>query len=224
VTEPGWIPAPAGGLGYRLREGANKHVPPIVMLHGLSGDEKVMWVLEAVLPKGGLVASPRGLYPLPDGGYRWKARSAGYRSSVSDFVPAVKALVRTVEDLEQRTGMDRRRLVLLGFSQGAGVAFAAAALSALRPAALVALAGYLPEGDVRSLAGLQVYWGHGLRDDMIPIERARSGVERLREVGAVVNFCETDVGHKLGVECARDLRTWMSGLNSLPAEGSHRDP
>lgn len=224
MTDPRWVSATAGGLGYRLREGVNKNVPPIVMLHGLSGDEKVMWVLEGVLPEGGLVASPRGLYPLPDGGYQWSSRTTSYRSSLSDFEPAVEALVRTVEDLEQRAGMDRRRLVLLGFSQGMGLAFASAALSALHPAALVALAGYLPEGDVRSLADLQVYWGHGLRDDMIPIDRARSGVERLRDVGAVVNFCEADVGHKLGVECARDLRTWMSGLYSLPVADPHRDP
>jgi phospholipase/carboxylesterase len=224
VTDPRWVSAPAGGLGYRLREGVNKHVPPIVLLHGLSGDENVMWVLEGVLPAGGLVASPRGPYPLPQGGYRWKARSAGYRSSLSDFAPAIDALVRTVEDLEQRTGMDRRRLVLLGFSQGAGLAFASVALSALHPAGLVVLAGYVPEGDVRGLSGLQIYWGHGLRDDQIPIERARSDVERLRGAGVTVHFCEADVGHKLGVECARGLRTWMSGLYSFPVDEPHTDP
>ena len=46
----------------------------MILLHGLGGNEDVMWVLETALPPGGLVAAPRGTFPSVAGGYSWSAR------------------------------------------------------------------------------------------------------------------------------------------------------
>ena len=200
---------------YRLRVGVEPEVPPVIMIHGKGGDEKAMWVLEGVLPKGGSVASPRGPYLLSEGGYQWKESTTGEWPSIMDFAGAGEALLRMVDDLEIRFGLDRTHLVFMGFSQGAALAFAGAALGMLHPAALISLAGYLPEGDVNLLRGSRVFWGHGLRDDLVPITRARKDVAKLRSVGADVHYCETDIGHKLGVECARGLNLWLSEKFSL---------
>ena len=209
------IPGEAGGLVYLLRVGEDPSVPPVIMLHGKGGDEKVMWVLEGVLPKGGLVASPRGPYPLPEGGYQWKESTNGEWPSIMDFARASEALLRMVDDLVRRFRLDRDHLVLMGFSQGAALVFAGAALGMLHTAALISLAGYVPEGDIHLLHGSRVFWGHGLRDDLVPIERARDDVARLRDVGADVDYCETDIGHKLGVECAHGLNIWLNGQFSI---------
>jgi phospholipase/carboxylesterase len=195
---------------YRLRVGVDPEIPPVIMIHGKGGDEKAMWVLEGVLPKGGMVASPRGLYLLSEGGYQWKESTKREWPSIIDFKGAGEALLGMVDDLERRFELDRAHLVLMGFSQGAALAFAGVALDILHPTALISLAGYLPEGDVNLLRGLRVFWGHGLRDDLVPITRAREDVARLRSVGAEVHYCETDIGHKLGVECARGLNLWLS--------------
>lgn len=200
---------------YRLRIGVDPEVPPVIMIHGKGGDEKAMWVLEGVLPKGGIVASPRGPYLLSEGGYQWKESTKGEWPSILDFVGAGEALRRMVDDLERRFGLDRTHLVFMGFSQGAALAFAGAALGMLHPAALISLAGYLPEGDVNLLRGSRVFWGHGLRDDLVPITKAREDVAKLRNVGADVHYCETDIGHKLGVECARGLNLWLGEQFSL---------
>ncbi|HEY42660.1 MAG TPA: hypothetical protein G4O11_01630 [Anaerolineae bacterium] len=215
MTEPRFIPGHADRLAYRVRVGIDPEVPPVIMIHGKGGDEKVMWVLEGVLPEGGLVASPRGLYLLSEGGYQWKESRNRSWPIISNFARAGEALLRTVDDLERRFGLDRTRLVLMGFSQGAALAFAGAALGMLHPAALVSLAGYLPEGDIDLLQGSHVFWGHGLQDDLVPITRAREDVARLRTIGAEVHYCETDIGHKLGVECARGLNLWLSDRFSL---------
>ena len=215
MTEPKFIPGHADSLVYRVRVGVEPGVPPVIMIHGKGGDEKVMWVLESVLPEGGLVASPRGLYHLSEGGYQWKESTDRTWPTVSNFARAGEALLKTVDDLEERFGLDRDRLVLMGFSQGAAMAFAGVALGMLHPAALVSLAGYLPEGDIDLLRGSHVFWGHGLQDDLVPIARAREDVEKLMAVGAEVNYCETDIGHKLGVECARGLNRWLSVRFSL---------
>ncbi len=210
MTESKVIPGDAGGLVYLVRVGEDPTVPPVIMLHGKGGDEKVMWVLEGMLPEGGLVSSPRGLYPLSMGGYQWKESTHGDWPSIMDFGRAAEALLRMVDDLERRYEFDRNQLVVMGFSQGAACAIASAALGLLNAAALVSLAGYVPKGDIHLLHRTKVFWGHGLRDDLVPIERAREDVVRLRNIGAEVDFCETDIGHKLGVECARGLDLWLS--------------
>ncbi len=83
------------------------------------------------------------------------------------------------------------------------------------PAVLISLAGYIPEGDIHLLQGSQVFWGHGLQDDLVPIGRAREDVARLQNVGVDVHYCETDIGHKLGVECAHGLNLWLREQFSL---------
>jgi predicted esterase len=78
---------------------------------------------------------------------------------------------------------------------------------------VVSLAGFVPDGfEVRAgarLAGVPVYWGHGTKDDQVPVQRARRDVSRLRQAGLDVTYCEADVGHKLGADCLRGLKGWF---------------
>lgn len=202
-------PAPPGGVPYLLREGRREDGRLILLLHGYTGDERVMWALAHTLPETATVASLRGLYPAAMGGYQWAEKHGGLEAGVEDFQAAAAAVRAVEEALSEASSMSDGVLYLVGFSQGAAVAFAAAALETLRPQGIVSLAGFLPTGDVQGLRGMRVFWGHGRRDELVPIERARADVERLRLGGAQVHFCEADVGHKLGAECTRGLVQWF---------------
>ncbi|NIS83539.1 MAG: hypothetical protein GTO14_25830, partial [Anaerolineales bacterium] len=127
-----------------------------------------------------------------------------------EFDPAVEALLHMLEDYEGRIKQATGALVLMGFSQGAALAFAAATREELEPTAIVSLAGFLPEGEYLDLNGVPVYWGHGVRDQLVPVEMAREGVARLERFGADVQYCEADVAHKIGLECARGLKLWLT--------------
>jgi predicted esterase len=50
------------GLIYRVRHGQPQGAL-VVMLHGLSGDENVMWIFDHALPREATVIAPRALYP-----------------------------------------------------------------------------------------------------------------------------------------------------------------
>jgi predicted esterase len=76
------------------------------------------------------------------------------------------------------------------------------------------LAGYLPRALRPLPRGTPVFWSHGAQDERIPIGTARHGADQLRSSGALVDFCETQGGHKVGVECLRALRGWFVGLAS----------
>lgn len=208
---------PASGLHYRLRPASEPTDPSFLLLHGLTGNEDVMWVIEGALPGRGLVAAARGLYPYGDGGYSWVEPSAVGRQSLAATQEAAHAVERWVQNLQESHDLAAGRVVPIGFSQGSGLAFALAERGRLQPAGVVALAGFLPSGTYRNLNGLSVFWGHGTRDEMVPVSQARQEVVRLRKLGAHVHFCQADVGHKVGVECMRGLEDWLAGC--LPDGG-----
>jgi phospholipase/carboxylesterase len=200
------------GLVYRYRNGNGDSGPTIILLHGLGGDENSMWILEQSLPTVGLKIAPRALYQMDGNGYSWvENRLQGWPTAM-DFESSVEAINNLVVELEAEAALNREELFLMGFSQGAALAFTAAADPRLQPKAVIAAAGFLPKGHFSEFSGLPIFWGHGSRDEWVPIERARSDAILLRDFGAKIHFCETDVGHKLGTECLNGLQDWMEGL------------
>ena len=210
MMEPILIDSPPGGVAVRLLQPEDPEGLHILMLHGWSGDEKVMWVLQTVLPENAFIVSARGMYPLPLGGYHWSESPTSTEVGFEDFNPAIQSLQVTLGDLRSRFGFGDGQLLLMGFSQGAALAFSAVR-QGIQASGVIALAGFVPLGDLSGLGGLPVFWGHGLRDELVPVERAREDVKRLLDQGVEIQYCETDVGHKLGIECTRGLKVWLQG-------------
>lgn len=210
MTKPILIESPPGGVAVRLLQPEALEGLHILMLHGWSGDEKVMWVLQSVLPEDAFIVAARGIYPLPLGGYHWSESPTSTDVGFEDFDPAISSIRVTLKDLKSRFGFGDGRLLFMGFSQGAALAFSAAR-KGIQASGVIALAGFVPFGELRGLSELPVYWGHGLRDELVPVDRAREDVKRLLDHGVEVQYCETDVGHKLGIECTRGLKEWLRG-------------
>jgi phospholipase/carboxylesterase len=157
-----------------------------------------------------MVVAPRAPHEQRQGGYLWNPSIRAWPPSVSEFAEGVNLLEELFEYLEQEYEFGRDRLILMGFSNGTAMSFAAAMTPiSPPPAGIIAISGHLPEGDLSPLIGIPVYWGHGTRDAFIPIDSARMDVESLRQEAVPVTFCEADVGHKLGAECLKNLRSWF---------------
>jgi phospholipase/carboxylesterase len=194
---------------YRIRPGIDPTLPLVIMLHGWTGDENAMWVFDKVLPRTWWIAAFRGLYPLSSGGFSWTPESSNADPGVSDYGSSVSALQHTIVDIDSQFKLGREPVVLMGFSQGAALAFSVPSLANWKPDAIVSLAGFMPGDAAFDGRGLPVFWGHGIRDEIVSIDTARENVGHLRNVGAQVQYCEADVGHKAGVECARGLKPWL---------------
>lgn len=182
----------------------------MVLLHGLTGDEDVMWGLEPVIPPSARVLSPRAPFPFAGGGYSWVDPAEGPTPPMSAFREPASALAGWIEAAGGQG--PSRPLVLMGFSQGSAIALSAVAFGVLHPAAVVVMAGLLPAGELPALDALPVFWSHGRLDELIPVVRARRDVERLTAARAHVTYCEAEVGHKLGAECLKGVRTWLADL------------
>lgn len=220
MSKPLTRPGPRGGTPSWIKSSPSASFPSVMMLHGRSGDESSMWILESVLPEGAMVVAPRGLFPLPEGGFGWSSGEASIETPKEDYGESIHALLRVLAELETEQGLNPSKLFLVGFSQGAAIAFSMVGQRLIRPAGVVSLAGFMPRGKLDGLEGIPIFWGHGLKDESVPVSRARDDVQHLRDLGAIVEYCEEDVGHKLGLACTRGLKTWINTQAHEPVRHS----
>jgi phospholipase/carboxylesterase len=187
--------------------------PVFVLLHGWTGDENAMWVFTSNLPKDAWILAPRGLYPADSEGFSWQLLQDQAFPKIDAFHPAVEALagLLTAANFPQA---DWSQMRLVGFSQGAALAYAFALYHPERVQALAGLAGFMPEGaaalaSARPLQGKKAFLAHGIQDELVPVERARQAARTLEQAGAQVTYCEDDVGHKLSAACFRGLQAFF---------------
>jgi phospholipase/carboxylesterase len=213
------------GLIYRVRHG-QPHDALIVMLHGLSGDENAMWIFDHALPRDATVIAPRALYASEFGGYSW-ARSV-VRDDLDDvdYQAALEVLPCFVDETIALYEVDPRRVILVGFSQGAALSYAYSLRHPESLRGVIALAGFLPRpstaplhgsahalpaerGRARRDAALHYLIIHGTHDEAVPIERAREARSMLEARGAHVEYHEHRVGHKVSAQGMKEIAWWI---------------
>jgi phospholipase/carboxylesterase len=186
--------------------------PVLIMLHGWTGDEDSMWVFAPRLPKTCLMIAPRGLYTTMTNGYSWHPDIAETWPSINDFQPAVDRIFKAISSSNFPYG-DFSQLHLIGFSQGAAIAYSMAITEPERIASVAGLSGFLPDNtsgwlSAQRLNDLPIFIAHGTEDNWVPIEKARLSVDLLERAGAEVIFCEDHVEHKLSAKCFRGLEVF----------------
>jgi phospholipase/carboxylesterase len=193
---------------FRFRPSFTSPCRLLVMLHGWTGDENSMWVFARKLPQHLAILSPRGLFPAQGAGYSWREIKPdnGLLPGMDDLHPSASALIDFIDGWTETKKINADQFDLIGFSQGAALAFAVAILYPERIRSLAALSGFLPKGGgemltTHTLAGKKIFISHGRQDEMVPVNLSRRAANLLEISGAKVTYCETDGGHKVSVEC-----------------------
>ncbi|MBI3370183.1 MAG: alpha/beta fold hydrolase [Betaproteobacteria bacterium] len=116
---------------------------------------------------------------------------------------------------EGARGVEPRRIVLAGFSQGGAIALHCGLRCPSRLAGIMALSTYLPlAGTVEvernpANAGLPILMVHGQQDEMIGIGRARSSRSALEALGYSLEWREYPMGHSVCVEEIAAIADWL---------------
>jgi phospholipase/carboxylesterase len=141
-------------------------------------------------------------------------------SSLEQLRPAAEALIQLVDAYQLSAGIDasperRRRIDLMGFSQGAAMSNLLAFLYPQRIRKTGILAGFTPSGLEELIAqhpleGKPFFVTHGTKDETVSIDQARASIEILKQAGAQVTYCEGEVGHKVSLNCLRALRSFLA--------------
>jgi phospholipase/carboxylesterase len=203
-------------LAYRSREPSGEPEGLLVLFHGRGVDEHDLFPLLDVLdPQRRLLGlTPRGPLSLPPGGAHWYAvQEIGYPDPTT-FLPTYAAVLEWLDSVLEQTGIGPERTVLGGFSQGAVMTYALGlGRGRPRPAALVALSGFMPtvpEFELDLSPPLPpVAIGHGTLDQVISVEWGRRARETLEEAGADVLYREYPLPHAVDPRFLAELAPWL---------------
>lgn len=199
---------------YREQPAQKNPARLLLLLHGWTGDENSMIFFASRIPGDYWMLSPRAPYPAPQG-YSWRTNAVlGAWPTLEDFRPSAESLLKFVDDWAVSTGVDTAQVDLAGFSQGAALTCTMALLHPQRVRRLAVLSGFVPAGAeelirLRPLEGKPVFVAHGSQDELVPLERARQSITLLEKAGAQVEYCQSEIGHKVGVECLKGLETFF---------------
>jgi phospholipase/carboxylesterase len=185
----------------------------MLMLHGWTGDENSMWIFAHRIPSSYMLLAPRGPTATQFGGYGWEGEMTSSWPAAGDFQFAIRNLFDLVDGLDY-PGLSKEQFDVMGFSQGAALAYTLLLQHPHRIGKLAGLSGFLPRGleneiEARKLSGKELFIAHGTRDHMVSLDKARNAVEELKSAGAEVIYCEEDVGHKLSSGCFRAMDSYF---------------
>ncbi len=204
---------------FRQRLAPAKPGRVLLLIHGWTGDENSMWVFSRKLPSEYTLLAPRALFSDQNGGYSWCKMIEGGHAlpSMADLQPAAESLVEFIDAWRKSMVLPAEPFSLMGFSQGAALAYVLALTHPDRIHRLAVLSGFLPAGAENALknkplAKKSVFVSHGLNDDRIPVQRARDAVELLRASEARVTYCEADIGHKVSKECIQGMEYFFTSI------------
>lgn len=192
--------------------------PLLVLLHGYGSDERDLMGLAPYLDPRFQVVSVRAPQALAMGGYAWFAVQFTPFGLVLDHTQAQESrqqLEAWLEALVAAPGVDRSRVFLLGFSQGAGMALG---LALHRPELVTGVAflsglvvpQMMPAGDPKKLSALSVLMTHGRQDPLIPIAQGRASRLLLEQLPVRLRYQEYEMGHEISEECLEEVRGWLA--------------
>lgn len=204
------------GWPFLIRRPLNPQKPGriLLLLHGHLGNEAAMWILTKPLPKSYILLSPRAPFRQGKDQYSWHDIQPQW-PGLDTYGKIADQLISRVDHWVREHQLNATKYDLMGFSQGAVLAYALSLLNPDRIGKVAALAGFLPQSWQQALGSPELsdrrfFIAHGTRDEVVPIEKARQTAGWLKENGAQVAFCEADTGHKLSANCFSGLGEYFT--------------
>jgi phospholipase/carboxylesterase len=194
--------------------------PTLLTLHGRGANALDLLGLAPYICGGRfLMICPQGPLETPIGpgmtGYAWYPMSMGGPPDVDTMLASREKLEAFLDQCLERYPIDRKKLALLGFSQGGVMAYSLTLTNPQRFAALAALSTWLPKElasrlDINDgVSALPALVQHGINDPTIEVARARDSAERLRDLKVPLTYREYEMGHEITPKSLGDLSAWL---------------
>jgi predicted esterase/catechol 2,3-dioxygenase-like lactoylglutathione lyase family enzyme len=186
-------------------------LPALLLLHGTGGNEEDLLPLGPELLPGARLLSPRGKV-LENGMPRFFRRLAESVFDLEDLIARTFELAAFIEAASSRYGIGPRKLVAVGYSNGANIA---GSLMLLRPdllAGAVLLRPMLPfePEEPAGLDGVPVLLQAGRVDPIVPAESVEELAAVLARAGASVELVWAESGHQLTYDDLAVAKAWLA--------------
>jgi predicted esterase len=181
------------------------------MLHGTGGDERDLLHLGRELSPQAALLSPRGRV-LENGMPRFFRRFAEGIFDINDLTDQTHALARFVEDASKAYDLDPKRIVAVGYSNGANIAGSTLILHPETLAGAVLFRPMVPFVPDRmpGLSGRPILILAGSRDGIVSMEETERLAALAKQAGAEVSLHVADATHAITGEEVRVAREWLS--------------
>jgi phospholipase/carboxylesterase len=142
------------------------------------------------------------------------SRESSWDAIRGDLGPDVRFLNRALDRVFETIAIDRARLSVGGFSDGATYAVSLGLINGdLFRRVLAFSPGFVIPGTLRGKP--RFFISHGTTDGILPIDRcSRLIVSQLQKRGYDVTFREFEGGHEIPPAIAREGMTWMAAAGS----------
>jgi len=186
------------GFLFVPRDTSSRGVPLMVMLHGATQRARLF---ERILP----LADSMGVAVLaPD------SREITWDAIRGTFGPDIAFIQRAITYAFDHARIDRCRVVIGGFSDGASYALSLGIRNSRVLHGVVAFApGFIIPASRDEIGKLPIFIRHGTNDQILPIDRtSRPIIEALRAAGFDVDYQEFDGPHTVRPADARQAMQW----------------
>src|ERR1700756_3612409 len=191
----------------------DSHPVTLLLLHGTGGDENDLLPLGNELWPGAALLGVRGKVS-ENGMPRFFRRLGEGVFDVEDLKFRTEELAQFIEVASERYDFSTKKLIAVGYSNGANIA---ASLILLHPhylAAAVLFRAMLPFAPdiVRDFRNLPIFIGSGERDPIVPRSQPQELGGIFESGGADVTVFWHRGGHELGEDDVEAAKTWLSEM------------
>lgn len=207
-------------LKYKMRLPEEQIAAPglLLLLHGVGGNEDNLFNLESTFPKDMAVVSARAPYTLGPGRYAWFHVDFSTGKPVIEAEEAEKSLAVLklfINQLTERYALDKQKVYMGGFSQGAIMSFSAGLTYPEKLAGIAALSGRILQ-EIRpfvkltpELQKLKIFIAHGTDDQTMPLSYALEARTYMDSLGLKSAYHEYPTGHFVDQRTLADLNNWL---------------
>ena len=203
---------PPGDLefAHRFEPGVSAAAPTLLLLHGTGGDENDLIPLGRQVLPGAALLSPRGRV-LENGMPRFFRRFAEGVFDLEDLKRQTIALGDFIRASVGKYGIEGRRMIAMGYSNGANIA---ASLLLSNPRLLAgavlfrAMVPFVPE-PAPDLRDIPILLAGGRRDPVVDPSQTTALAAILESAGARVEIHWHPGGHELGDDDLKAAALWL---------------
>ena len=207
-----------------LAESDYKEKPSIFLLHGFGSNMKDLFGLTPFFGEGWNCISLQASIQIQYDGWGWaeldpmNIRRLPKPEQISlHFNMISRSIEQTIDELE----LDKEKINLLGFSQGASLSIYCGLKSHETFKTVVALCGYVPEDNIREgihkseERDIEFFMGNGTLDQIVTLPIAQASRDYLNSIGISLHYNEYESGHTIPNDCLNDTLQWLNHHNDF---------
>lgn len=211
-------------LVYRIKEPKTnaKFSSMLVLLHGHGSNENDILGLAEKVPDHWAVVSVRGPYQLGSNSFRWYdvgMVNGKIEINIDQEELSRKKLIDLINQIADKHHIDKSKIVVAGFSQGANMAQSLGLGEPTIAAGFGVFSGrYVAEftpyiNKSKQLQNVRVFLSHGSGDSMLPKTYADENLNKLKDLGIQITYCEDTNGHSISTKQWSEFSKWLLNFN-----------